>query len=187
MYARWGLGRRLLLNCHLNGATTITLIGGTQTQEGGWEGSSEGNWPCENWSHERNSSECQEHLYLLHIMYILPNTKSAWWHHFIAPLSTIKMMSSCALSNTYSYIFSRMLKDGSCWHRSSLNSVASCLERCCPVADTNALMKNLQLSTIYILFSCITYVCIHQCLYQIRNNQICQQLKEYTLCKNFPP
>ena len=140
-----------------------------------------------NWSHERNPSECQEHLYLLHIMYILPNTKSAWWHHFIAPLSTIKMMSSCALSNTYSYIFSRMLKDGSCWHRSSLNSVASCLERCCPVADTNALMKNLQLSTIYILFSCITYVCIHQCLYQIRNNQICQQLKEYTLCKNFPP
>ena len=38
---------RLLLNCHPNGVTTITLMGGTQTQEGGWEGSSGGNGPCE--------------------------------------------------------------------------------------------------------------------------------------------
>ena len=30
-------------DCHLNG---VTLMGSTQTQQGGWEGSSEANWPC---------------------------------------------------------------------------------------------------------------------------------------------
>ena len=54
-------------DCHLNG---VTLMGSTQTQQGGWEGSSEVNWPCKIYL-------MKGIWHLLQIMYILPNTESA--------------------------------------------------------------------------------------------------------------
>ena len=89
-------------------------------------------------------------------MYTIQDLCSAKIYNYCPPRQCICM---CRV-HTSTHIFSRMLKAGNCWQRSSLNNVAKCLDRCWP--EEHNYYYFLWIYSIFLSTQCIhTYGIMH--------------------------